>query len=260
MRDTRNGRAAKTKEDSELPGVWVAYGTLLQHLCRRAELNQQALGEAIGYSLEQVASVEQGRRPAKEAFTVAAERVLAAGGVLAVLQGEVDRAKLPRFFRGFALIEAEVLSRFSYDPPLVPGLLQTEAYARAVFAGHCPPFSLPASRNSFRHFEIETSETPSLRAASAIVASPASTDSTMLISFAGAICGGLSTMATSLAQPVKPLLTGMPEAVTRDRGAPPQGPGDSTQDRTGTVSVLPGARPRSPADREHWKDLRRGSR
>ncbi|WP_326631452.1 MULTISPECIES: helix-turn-helix domain-containing protein [unclassified Streptomyces] len=141
MRDTRNGRAAKTKEDSELPGVWVAYGTLLQHLRRRAELNQQALGEAIGYSLEQVASVEQGRRPAKEAFTVAAERVLAAGGVLAVLQGEVDRAKLPRFFRNFALIEAEVLSRCSYDPLLVPGLLQTEAYARAVFAGHCPPFS-----------------------------------------------------------------------------------------------------------------------
>ncbi|WP_406363860.1 helix-turn-helix domain-containing protein [Streptomyces sp. NBC_01579] len=141
MRDTRNGRAAKTKEDSELPGVWVAYGTLLQHLRRRAELNQQALGEAIGYSLEQVASVEQGRRPAKEAFTVAAERVLAAGGVLAVLQGEVDRAKLPRFFRNFALIEADVMSRFSYDPLLVPGLLQTEAYARAVFAGHCPPFS-----------------------------------------------------------------------------------------------------------------------
>nr|WTB30206.1 DUF5753 domain-containing protein [Streptomyces sp. NBC_00830] len=30
MRDTRNGHAAKTKEDSELPEVWVAYGTLLQ--------------------------------------------------------------------------------------------------------------------------------------------------------------------------------------------------------------------------------------
>ncbi|SCF57318.1 helix-turn-helix transcriptional regulator [Streptomyces sp. Ncost-T10-10d] len=141
MRDTRNSRATKTKEDSELPGVWVAYGKLLQHLRKRAELNQQALGDAIGYSLEQVASVEQGRRPAKEAFTVAADRVLAAGGVLEVLQADVDRAKLPQFFRNFALIEAEVLSRFSYDPLLVPGLLQTEAYARAVFGGHCPPFS-----------------------------------------------------------------------------------------------------------------------
>ncbi|WP_373682238.1 MULTISPECIES: helix-turn-helix domain-containing protein [Streptomyces] len=124
-----------------MPGVWSAYGVLLQHLRKRAGLNQQQLGDAIGYSLEQVASVEQGRRPAKAAFTTAAERVLKAGGVLDVLQDEVDRAKLPRFFRNFALIEAEVVSRFSYDPLLVPGLLQTEGYARAVFAGHCPPLS-----------------------------------------------------------------------------------------------------------------------
>jgi hypothetical protein len=67
--------------------------------------------------------------------------VLEAGGVLEVLQDEVDRAKLPRFFRNFALFEAEAVSRFSYDPLLVPGLLQTEAYARALFAGHCPPLS-----------------------------------------------------------------------------------------------------------------------
>lgn len=126
---------------SDLPGAWSAYGRLLQHLRKRAGLNQQALGEAIGYSLEHVASVEQGRRPAKVTFTAAADRVLEARGVLEVLQDEVDRAKLPQFFRNFALIEAEVVSRFSYDPLLVPGLLQTEGYARAVFAGHCPPLS-----------------------------------------------------------------------------------------------------------------------
>ncbi|MER7394890.1 helix-turn-helix transcriptional regulator [Streptomyces sp. NPDC000151] len=141
MRNTRNGREGKTKEEQDLPGVWSAYGKLLQHLRKGTGLNQQELGDAIGYSQEQVASVEQGRRPAKEAFTVAAERVLEARGVLEVLQDEVDHAKLPRFFRNFALIEAEVVSRFSYDPLLVPGLLQTEAYARAVFAGHCPPLN-----------------------------------------------------------------------------------------------------------------------
>ncbi|PJE93829.1 transcriptional regulator [Streptomyces carminius] len=139
MRDARNSRTARKKEGNEdLPGVWVAYGTLLQHLRNRAGLSQPELGEAIDYSLDQVASVEQGRRPAKASFTAGAERVLAAGGVLEVLQDEVDRAKLPRFFRDFALIEAEVLSRFSYDPLLVAGLLQTEGYARALFAGHCP--------------------------------------------------------------------------------------------------------------------------
>lgn len=141
VRDTRNGHTVRTNEEGDPPGVWSAYGKLLQHLRKQAGLSQQALGEAIGYSLEQVASVEQGRRPAKAAFTEAADRVLGADGVLEVLQDEVDRAKLPRFFRDFALIEADVVSRFSYDPLLVPGLLQTEAYARAVFAGHCPPLS-----------------------------------------------------------------------------------------------------------------------
>jgi transcriptional regulator with XRE-family HTH domain len=141
VRETRISRAVKTREGTDLPGAWSAYGRLLQHLRRRAGLSQQQLGEAIGYSVEQVGSVEQGRRPAKGAFTVAADRVLDAGGVLEVLQDEVDRAKLPRFFRNFALIESEVVSRFSYDPLLIPGLLQTEAYARAVFAGHCPPLS-----------------------------------------------------------------------------------------------------------------------
>ncbi|MDX3358341.1 MULTISPECIES: helix-turn-helix transcriptional regulator [Streptomyces] len=141
----------KDEGGGDLPGAWAAYGRLLQHLRKRAGLNQQQFGEAIGYSLEQatitqlpspapqVGSVEQGRRPAKAAFTRAADRVLEAGGVLEVLQDEVDRAKLPRFFRNFALMEAEAVSRFDYEPQLVPGLLQTEEYARALFAGHCPP-------------------------------------------------------------------------------------------------------------------------
>ncbi len=140
VRDTRTGRTAKRRDEGpDLPGAWSAYGVLLRHLRKRAGLNQQQLGDAIGYSLEQLASVEQGRRPAKAAFTVAAERVLEVGGVLQVLQGEVDRAELPRFFRNFAQIEAEAVSRFSYDPMLVPGLSQTEAYARALLEAHFPP-------------------------------------------------------------------------------------------------------------------------
>ncbi|WP_060886963.1 helix-turn-helix domain-containing protein [Streptomyces caniscabiei] len=139
-RETRTGRGAKTKDEGpDAPGEWSAYGVLLQYLRKRAGLSQQQLGDAIGYSLEQVASVEQGRRPAKAAFTVAAERALEAGGVLEALQGEVDRAKLPRFFRNVALLEAEALSRFSYDPLLISGLLQTEAYAQALLEAHFPP-------------------------------------------------------------------------------------------------------------------------
>ncbi|MBZ9642940.1 helix-turn-helix transcriptional regulator [Streptomyces sp. PSKA30] len=128
----------RRRPDTEHPAVGSAYGKLVRLFRERAGLTQQALADAIGYSLEQVASVEQGRRPAKVAFTEAAERVLGAGGALLVLQEDVDRAKLPRFFQDFASIEVDAVSRFSYDPLLVPGLLQTEAYARALFMAHCP--------------------------------------------------------------------------------------------------------------------------
>lgn len=50
----------------------------------------------------------------------------------------MDFARLPAFFRDFVLLEMEAVSRFGYDPLLVPGLLQTEAYARALFEGHVP--------------------------------------------------------------------------------------------------------------------------
>jgi transcriptional regulator with XRE-family HTH domain len=136
---TVTSRPRKREKNDDNPSIWVGYGKLVKLFRERAGLTQQALADAVGYSYEQVASIEQGRRPAKAAFTEAAERVLNAGGVLAVLQADVDRAKLPAFFQDFALIEAEAVSRFSYDPLLVPGLLQTEEYARALFTAHCPP-------------------------------------------------------------------------------------------------------------------------
>lgn len=131
----------KQGRDGDRPEIWVGYGKLVRLFRERAGLTQEQLAEAIGYSRDLVASVEQGRRPAKFTFTEAVERVLEARGVLQELQEGVDLAKLPLFFLDFALIEMEAVSRFSYDPLLIPGLLQTEEYARAVFSGHCPPLA-----------------------------------------------------------------------------------------------------------------------
>jgi transcriptional regulator with XRE-family HTH domain len=137
---TSRQKKQRTQEDDR-PGVWIAYGKLVRLHRDRAGLTQQELAERVGYSYEQVASIEQGRRPAKSGFTQAAETTLDAGGTLAVLQDDVDLAKLPAFFQDFALIETEAVSRFSSDPMLIPGLLQTEDYARALFSAHCPPLS-----------------------------------------------------------------------------------------------------------------------
>ncbi|MGC0400547.1 transcriptional regulator with XRE-family HTH domain [Streptomyces sp. SAI-126] len=134
-----NSRTRRRERDDDHPAIWVGYGKLAKLFRTKNGFTQQELADAVGYSCEQVASIEQGRRPAKAAFTEAAERVLGAGGVLAELQEDVDRAKLPKFFQDFASIEAEAVSRFAYDPLVVPGLLQTPEYARALLCGHCPP-------------------------------------------------------------------------------------------------------------------------
>ncbi|TKA06467.1 helix-turn-helix domain-containing protein [Actinacidiphila oryziradicis] len=134
-----NRQPRKRNNDDDRPGIWKGYGKLVKLFRERAGMTQQVLADVVGYSIEQVSSIEQGRRPAKSAFTAAAEEVLQAGGVLVALQEEVDLAKLPAFFLDFALIEMGAVSRFEYEPVLIPGLLQTEEYAQAVFTGHCPP-------------------------------------------------------------------------------------------------------------------------
>lgn len=141
METTRSKRREPRQRDTDddRPAIWIGYGKLVKLFRERAGLTQQQLADAVGYSYEQVSSIERARRPAKAAFTVAAERVLDAGGALQALQEQVDLAKLPAFFQDFALLETEAVSRFSYDPLLVPGLLQTEDYAQALISAHFPP-------------------------------------------------------------------------------------------------------------------------
>lgn len=136
-----NTRPKKRSGNDEHPAIWIAYGKLVKLFREQAGLTQQQLADAVGYSYEQTASIEQGRRPAKAAFTQAAERVLDARVALAALQEDVDLAKLPLFFRGFADIEPDAVSFFGYGNHVVPGLLQTEDYARALLQAHCPPLS-----------------------------------------------------------------------------------------------------------------------
>ncbi|MET7972886.1 helix-turn-helix transcriptional regulator [Streptomyces mirabilis] len=94
-----NSRTRRRERDDDHPAIWVGYGKLVKLFRERARLTQAQLAEAVGYSYEQVASIEQGRRPAKAAFTDAAEGVLEAGGALRVLQEDVDLARLPVFFQ-----------------------------------------------------------------------------------------------------------------------------------------------------------------
>lgn len=61
------------------------------------------------------------------------------GGVLKAGAPYLAQARCPVWFQDFALLEAEAVSEYSYEKQPIPGLLQTEDYARALLMAHCPP-------------------------------------------------------------------------------------------------------------------------
>ncbi|MFS8200051.1 helix-turn-helix domain-containing protein [Streptomyces sp. CWNU-52B] len=115
-------------------GILHVFGRQLK-LCReRAGLDRAELGRRTGYSASTIASFEQARRIPPPKFIDLADEVLDAGGLLRVGKGEVARAQYPAFFRDAARLEAKAVALHVYATKAVPGLLQTDEYARAVFA------------------------------------------------------------------------------------------------------------------------------
>lgn len=115
-------------------GILHVFGRQLK-LCReRAGFDRAELGARTGYSASTIASFEQGRRIPPSKFIDLADEVLDAGGVLRAGKEEVARAQYPAFFRDAAQHEAHAVESHVYATQAAPGLLQTEEYARAVFA------------------------------------------------------------------------------------------------------------------------------
>ncbi|MCX5375850.1 helix-turn-helix transcriptional regulator [Streptomyces sp. NBC_00091] len=120
-------------EDDPGSGVVTAFGQLLKLVRVAAGMERAELGARLGYSASTIASYEQGRRIPQPDFIDRADEVLGAGGVLKTLKEEMARAQYPAFFRDAAGFEAKAVALRVYAAIAVPGLLQTEEYARAVF-------------------------------------------------------------------------------------------------------------------------------
>ncbi|WP_345044535.1 helix-turn-helix transcriptional regulator [Streptomyces sannanensis] len=115
------------------------FGSLLRFYRERAEISQEALSKHLGFSKSQVAMVERGERPPKGSFVSVADEVLGAQGALLAAAKELRVSHLPSWFAEYKDEEATAVAVHWYENHVIPGLLQTEAYARAVFNCHCPP-------------------------------------------------------------------------------------------------------------------------
>ncbi|WP_327435007.1 helix-turn-helix domain-containing protein [Streptomyces sp. NBC_01236] len=109
------------------------FGAVVQALREHAGLSREEFGALVRFSKHTVASVEQGRRMPDPEFVERAEEVLGNTGALRKAARHLGRQPgLAAWFRHWARLEAVAVSLYTYECRVMPGLLQTAAYARAV--------------------------------------------------------------------------------------------------------------------------------
>ncbi|MFI5862378.1 Scr1 family TA system antitoxin-like transcriptional regulator [Streptomyces sp. NPDC051546] len=108
------------------------YGSELRRLREAAGLKQAQLGDIIFCAASLVGQIETARKVPTRDFSERVDAALGTGGVFSRLVGLVLRSQLPTWFQAYAEMEAKAAYISTFQAQLIYGLLQTEAYARAV--------------------------------------------------------------------------------------------------------------------------------
>ncbi|MDX3074716.1 helix-turn-helix transcriptional regulator [Streptomyces sp. MI02-7b] len=128
-----------TGETAQPPMAWRYCGNQVKLWREQAGVTRERLADEAGYGVETVRSMELGRRRPMLRLLQVADHLCGAGGKLLAAQEFLKPEKFPARSQEFIRYEAEAVSLWSYEPLLVPGLLQTEATARALLCSHRPP-------------------------------------------------------------------------------------------------------------------------
>lgn len=97
--------------------------------------SQQRLARAVRYSLGTISMIETAKRSPTEEFARHCDEALEADGALLRLWPMVSHTSAPPWFRPWLDVEATADAIRMWGPLIVPGILQTEDYARAVLSG-----------------------------------------------------------------------------------------------------------------------------
>ncbi|MER7661020.1 MULTISPECIES: helix-turn-helix transcriptional regulator [unclassified Streptomyces] len=117
-------------------------GRQLARFREAAGLTQRGLAAEFNLAEQTVASIEQGRRPLKPDLAARFDDRLDTKGALSVAVDNMPEVDLiPAWAEEYMDLEREALALSWYDNQVVPGLLQTERYARGVFRSRVPAFS-----------------------------------------------------------------------------------------------------------------------
>jgi len=116
--------------------LFVFFASQLKRLRETKGWSQEALGKRIGYSGEMVSKVETGKNRPSPEFAAAADTAFPEmGGLFADLMKEAEKSHsvYPAWFQSWVDAEKRATVLRGWEPLLIPGLLQTPEYARALF-------------------------------------------------------------------------------------------------------------------------------
>lgn len=113
----------------------------LKRLREQAGLTLDDVAKRTNFALSTVSAYETGRRIASPDFAKLADELFGTGDELAELQKLVENVSLLPWFRERAEVERKAAEIREYESYQIPGLLQTEDYARAIIGVGRPKMS-----------------------------------------------------------------------------------------------------------------------
>ncbi|MFI0034487.1 helix-turn-helix domain-containing protein [Streptomyces mutabilis] len=108
------------------------YGYELRRHREAAGLTQRQLGDIVNYTGSLVGQIETARKLPTPEFSERVDAALGTGGFLSRLVDLVMRSQLPSWFQQVAELEVRAVEICTFQTHMIHGLLQTDAYVRAV--------------------------------------------------------------------------------------------------------------------------------
>jgi len=113
-------------------------GAELRHAREKAGLSQDELGQRLFVSGSFIGQLEAGTRRMQPEYARMLDEALGTEDFFARNCGAAAKSRYPEHFAEAAEAEASATAIRQYAPLLIPGLLQTPAYARAVNRAYAP--------------------------------------------------------------------------------------------------------------------------
>jgi transcriptional regulator with XRE-family HTH domain len=129
----------------------LVFGKLLKALRERAGMSQKQLADIVHYSASLISAIETGTKPAKLDLVRQLDQALNAGGALIAVWPITTVGTYPAWFARIAELEVDAVKIHEWELRYVPGLLQTEEYARELMRAERPRYNLGDDDDSIEH-------------------------------------------------------------------------------------------------------------